>query len=190
MPTLPLLFSLASTVLAHSHVDEIWAPNPSVHYSGYNPNFYDTVAYPNNTPGWFTTGQGGRPLYPIDLDTYSIICNNNSSPANISASIGAGETVRVKWWEPGPWPVNHKGPIISYIATCNGSCTDVNARDLKFVKIAEMGWIDDSIEEGFWAADKLREDDSSWDITVPKYLKHGEYVLRTEIIASKNVSGM
>jgi cellulase len=188
MLTSPLLFSLASTVLAHSHVDEIWAPNPSIHYPGYNPNFYDTVAYPNNTPGWFTTGQGGRPLYPIDLDTYSIICNNNSSPASISAPVAVGETVRVRWWEPGPWPVNHKGPIIDYIAACDGSCADVDAKKLRFVKIAEMGWIDDSIEEGFWAADKLREDDSSWNITVPKDLKAGEYVLRTEIIVSQTIS--
>lgn len=47
-----LILSLAASVLGHSHVDEIWAPNPSVHYQGWNPNAYDTVPYPNDTPGW------------------------------------------------------------------------------------------------------------------------------------------
>jgi cellulase len=91
--------------------------------------------------------------------------------------------VRVRWWNPGPWPTSHKGPVLSYLAPCNGPCSAVDATSLKFVKIAEKGWIDDSIEEGYWAADQLLEDDSSWNITVPMELKAGEYVLRTEIIA-------
>jgi cellulase len=181
---LPLVLSLTTSILAHSHVDDIWAPNPAVHYKGWNPNEFDTTVYPNNTPGWYTTGQGGRPLYPISLNTYDIICNNASSPANISAPIAAGETVRVRWWEPGPWPTNHKGPVIDYIASCNGSCSDVDARNLEFVKIAQTGWIDDSIAEGFWAADRLLRDNSSWNIVIPKGLVAGEYVLRTEIIVS------
>jgi cellulase len=90
----------------------------------------------------------------------------------------------VRWWNPGPWPESHKGPVVDYIAPCNGSCSAVDATKLKFVKIAHRGWIDDSIEEGYWAADKLLEDDSSWNVTVPKGLRAGEYVLRTEIIVS------
>jgi cellulase len=86
--------------------------------------------------------------------------------------------------EPGPWPNNHKGPVIDYIAPCNGSCRTVDPTALKFVKIAELGWINDSIKEGLWATDKLLEDDSSWNITIPRNLKAGEYVLRTELIVS------
>ncbi|KAH7390873.1 glycoside hydrolase [Phaeosphaeria sp. MPI-PUGE-AT-0046c] len=179
-----LVVSLAAALAsAHSHVEDIWAPSPSVHYYGWNPNAYDTEPYRNDTPGWYTTGQGGRPLYPINANTYDIICNNNSLPANVSAPIAAGDSVRVRWWEPGPWPSNHKGPVIDYIAPCNGSCTDVDATKLKFVKIAQLGWIDDSWEEGYWASDKLLSDDNRWNITVPKGLEAGEYVLRTEIIA-------
>ncbi|KAH8723226.1 glycoside hydrolase [Phaeosphaeriaceae sp. PMI808] len=183
MRNFPIVFSLVVSVVGHSHVDEIWAPSPSSHYNGWNPNYYESALYPNNTPGWYTTGQGGRPLYPIHANTYSIICNNASSPANTSAPITAGETVRVRWWNPGPWPSNHKGPVIDYIAPCNGSCRTVDARALKFVKIAELGWINNSRDEGYWAADKLLDDDSSWNITIPRDLKAGEYVLRTEIIA-------
>jgi cellulase len=201
LPTvLVLLLSILSTS-AHSHVDEIWAPYPSVHYNGWNPNDYDTTPYPNNTPGWvhhlsprptrlitktqqYTTARGGDPLYPISLNTPSIICNNASSPANLSAPIAVGATVRLKWWNPGPWPSNHKGPVIDYIAACNGSCSAVNAEKLKFVKISEMGWIDGSMEDGYWASDVLLEDDSSWNVTVPRGLVEGEYVLRSEIIVS------
>ena len=132
----------------------------------------------------YTTARGGQPLYPISTNTYAIICNNNSSPANISAPIAAGETLRVKWWNPGPWPSNHKGPVIDYIAPCNGTCSTVDPRMLKFVKFAERGWIDDSREDGYWATDALLDDDSSWNITVPEGLEAGEYVLRTEIIVS------
>jgi len=57
------------------------------------------------------------------------------------------------------------------------------------VKIAEMGWIDDSIPEGLWAADKLRMDNSSWNIKIPNGLLASEYVLRTEIVVSKLVQG-
>ena len=60
----------------------------------------------------------------------------------------------------------------------------MNPTTLKFVKISELGWIDNSQAEGYWAADKLLDDDSSWNIKVPEGLKAGEYVLRTEIIVS------
>jgi hypothetical protein len=47
-----LILSLTTSILGHSHVDEIWAPSPSVHYAGWNPNYYDTTPYPSDTPGW------------------------------------------------------------------------------------------------------------------------------------------
>lgn len=42
-------------IAAHSHVDEIWAPSPSVHYNGWDPNFFDNASYPSSTPGWART---------------------------------------------------------------------------------------------------------------------------------------
>jgi cellulase len=73
--------------------------------------------------------------------------------------------------------------VINYIAACNDSCVGVDSTKLRFVKISEKGWIDSSMAEGYWAADELRQDDSSWNITIPKSLKSGEYVLRTEVVA-------
>jgi cellulase len=111
------------------------------------------------------------------------MCTNRA----VSAPIAAGSTLRVKWaqvrGEGGEWPPSHKGPIIDYIASCNGACSTVDFTTLKFVKFAQTGWINDSVAEGFWAADALRADDSSWNIKIPSGLKAGEYVLRHEIIA-------
>ena len=36
---------------------------------------------------------------------------------------------------------------------------------------------------GYWAADKLREENASWRVTIPACLAPGSYVLRHEIIA-------
>ncbi|KAF2204464.1 glycoside hydrolase [Delitschia confertaspora ATCC 74209] len=179
--SLLLLSLLASFTAAHSHVDEIWVND--VHYSGWNPND-PTVPYPNTTPGWFTTNQGGNPLYPIDANQNQIICGKGGSPANFSASIPAGSTVRPKWWAPGDWPVSHHGPVLNYLAACNGPCSKVNPADLKFVKISHKGWINaTTYSEGYWASDALRDDNNSWNIKIPSGLKAGEYVVRHEIIA-------
>ncbi|KAF2011187.1 lytic polysaccharide monooxygenase [Aaosphaeria arxii CBS 175.79] len=165
---------------AHSHIDEIWANG--VHYAGWDPN--PAGPYNAQTPGWFTTNQGGNPLYPIDLNQNQIICAKGGSPANISAPIPAGGVVRVKWWQPGEWPVSHHGPVLSYLAPCNGPCSNVNPTSLRFVKIGHKGWINPSTyDEGYWASDELRDDDNSWNIKIPTGLKAGEYILRHEIIA-------
>lgn len=177
---LVVLSSLAALSLAHSHVDEIWVDG--VHYPGWNPNPSDP--YNSDTPVWYTTNVGGNPLLPRDIHQNQIICAKGGSNANISAPVSAGGVVRVRWWQPGEWPVSHHGPVLSYLAPCNGPCSTVNPEHLKFVKIAEKGWINDSTwQEGYWASDELRDDDNSWNIVIPAGLKAGEYVLRHEIIA-------
>ncbi|KAH7108703.1 glycoside hydrolase [Dendryphion nanum] len=175
-----VLSSLTAVSLAHSHVDELWVDG--VHYPGWNPNPQDP--YTDNTPVWYTANVGGNPLLPIHLNQNDIICAKGGSNANISAPIAAGGTVRVRWWQPGEWPVSHHGPVLSYLASCNGPCSTVDPYSLQFVKIAEKGWINDSTyQEGYWAADELRDDDNSWNIVIPAGLQAGEYVLRHEIIA-------
>ena len=127
----------------------------------------------------YTTNLGGNPLYPIDANQPQIICAKGGSHSNISAPLPAGTTLRVKWWQGSGWPVSHHGPVIDYIAPYNDDPTQ-----LKFVKIAQRGWINDSTyDEGFWASDELIADDNSWNIKIPTGLKAGQYVVRTEIIA-------
>jgi cellulase len=173
---LALLSILEPLALAHNHIDEIWANG--VHYPGFSPNNPD-LPYPSDTPGWYTTNLGGNPLYPIDANQNQIICAKGGSPANISAPIAPGQILRGKWWQSSGWPVSHHGPVIDYIAVYNADPTK-----LKFVKIAQRGWINNSTyDEGFWASDQLIADDNSWNIKIPNGLKAGKYVVRTEIIA-------
>lgn len=74
-----LVLSLAASVLAHSHVDEIWAPNPSVHYQGWNPNEFDTVPYPNDTPGWVSPS----PNITLQIAHANV---RNSTPRTVAAT--------------------------------------------------------------------------------------------------------
>ncbi|KAF2272088.1 glycoside hydrolase [Westerdykella ornata] len=183
-PTFLLLSALTSTGLAHSHLEKLWANN--VEYEAWDPNAGSIGAkYPSDTPSWYTTNVGGNPLKPNMAKTNDIICAKGASPANMSAPIDAGSELTVKWWMSGyPFPDGHWGPIIDYIAPCNGPCSSVNPADLQFVKIAERGFIrTTSSAEGYWATNEMVANNGTWAIRIPSGLKAGEYVIRHELIA-------
>lgn len=86
-------------------------------------------------------------------------------------------------WTPSPWPDSHKGPVLDYLAACNGECTSTTAAALKFVKIDASGVVNPSPVPGTWASDNLAASNNSWTVKIPSTLKAGNYVLRHEIIA-------
>ncbi|KAF2797357.1 lytic polysaccharide monooxygenase [Melanomma pulvis-pyrius CBS 109.77] len=179
-----LLPSLTSLTLGHSFLEKVWANG--VEYAAWDPNAGSLgTPYPNNIPSWYTTNVGGNPLKPVKANTNDIICALNASPANISIPINAGSALTVKWWQAGiPFPTSHWGPIIDYIAACNGPCSKVDPSSLKFVKIAQRAWIDNSTyAEGFWATNQMIASNGTWAIEIPSGLKAGEYVVRHELIA-------
>jgi cellulase len=180
--SIAVLFALWPLAFGHSMVADIWANG--VHYNGFNPN-YNLTSYPPDTPGWYTTNVGGSPLYPIDTNQPQIICAKGGSNANISMPVTAGTDVRLRWWQENvAWPNSHHGPILNYLAPCDGPCSRVDLKTLKFVKISERGFVRKTDEaEGYWAADELIADDGSWNVRIPAGLAPGEYVLRHEIIA-------
>lgn len=94
--------------------------------------------------------------------------------------MAAGSTVELQWT---PWPESHKGPVIDYLASCNGECETVDKTTLKFFKIGEEGLIDGSTGPGNWASDKLIANSNKWVATIPSDIAPGNYVLRHEIIA-------
>ncbi|KAF2265551.1 glycoside hydrolase, partial [Lojkania enalia] len=114
-----------------------------------------------------------------------IVCALRASPALFSAPITPGTDLTVKWWMAGqPFPDAHWGPIIDYIAPCNGPCASISKTALQFVKIAEWGWIDNSTyAEGFWATNEMIAANGTWPIRIPAGLSPGEYVVRHELIA-------
>lgn len=81
------------------------------------------------------------------------------------------------------WPESHHGPVIDYMANCNGDCATVDKTTLEFFKIAEKGLVTDTTSPGTWATDELIANNNSWSITVPSTIAAGNYVLRHEIIA-------
>ena len=76
-----------------------------------------------------------------------------------------------------------QGPVLDYLAPCNGDCQNVNKSSLEFFKIDGKGLIDGSSPPGFWADDELIANGNGWLVQIPEDIKPGNYVLRHEIIA-------
>lgn len=139
--------------------------------------------YESNPPaviGWATTATDLGFVAPSEYTNADIICHKNATPGALSAPVAAGGTVELQWTT---WPDSHHGPVISYLANCNGNCSTVDKTKLDFVKIDEGGLIDDTTPPGTWASDKLIAANNSWTVTIPSTIAPGNYVLRHEIIA-------
>jgi hypothetical protein len=98
----------------------------------------------------------------------------------LAAKVRAGGTVELQW---NSWPESHHGPVIDYLANCNGDCATVGKSALRFFKIGEAGLVDGSSGPGKWASDDLIANNASWSVTIPVSISPGNYVLRHEIIA-------
>ncbi|KAL4799549.1 glycosyl hydrolase family 61-domain-containing protein [Aspergillus venezuelensis] len=173
MLNLLYIAALASTAAAHGIVTSIDIAGK--HYDGFNTdNAWDKSL---ESIAWRTTAtdQG----FVENLNSPDIICHEGATPGALSADVAAGGTVTLKW---NMWPGEHEGPIIDYMASCNGPCKDVDKATLGFFKVDEDGF-----DGAKWATDRLQENGLTWEITVPADLKAGEYVLRHEIVALHSV---
>lgn len=149
-------------------------------YEGYNPSF-QYLSPPPTVVGWSIPDDlSNGPIYPDGYTTADIICHLNATNAGAAAPVSAGGTVEVQWT---PWPDSHHGPVIDYLANCNGPCETVDKTTLEFFKIDELGLIDDTTVPGDWATDTLIANNNSWTVTIPADIATGNYVLRHEIIA-------
>lgn len=126
---------------------------------------------------------------PNNYTTPEIICHLGAKPAGTYATVAAGETVQLQWTE---WPPSHHGPVIDYLANCNGECTTVDKTTLLFNKIGGFGLTSYTAQPGDWASDQLISTNNTWTVTIPSSVAPGNYVLRHEIIAlhsAGNVNG-
>lgn len=171
----------ATTVSAHGWIDTFTISNQE--YTGYNPTVAPWVA-DQGTVSWPSWNTDLGPVYSSAINSPDIICSINSTNAKKApAPVTAGGLVDLHWTT---WPESHHGPIISYLAACNGDCATVDKTTLEFFKIAEMGQLQLGVgggKAGRWADDVLREANGAWNVTIPKSIKDGNYVLRNEIIA-------
>jgi cellulase len=80
-------------------------------------------------------------------------------------------------------PTSHHGPVIDYLANCHGPCETVDKTTLEFFKIDQLGLLNPSVTDGYWATDVLIANNNSWTVEIPPSIATGNYVLRHEIIA-------
>lgn len=149
-------------------------------YTGYIVDKYAYMDDPPDTIGWSTTATDLGFVKPDAYQTPDIICHEDAKPGALTAPVKAGSDMQLEWTT---WPESHHGPLITYLASCNGDCANVDKSTLKFFKIGATGVIDDSNPPGVWASDKMIDNNGTWTVTIPKDIANGNYVLRNEIIA-------
>lgn len=117
-------------------------------------------------------------ISPSGYATPDIVCHLGATPAGIAAPVNAGDTLEIQW---NKWPASHKGPVLDYLANCNGPCETADKTKLQFFKIGEAGLLD--VAKNQWAADELLANNLSWSVRLPSDIAPGNYVLRHEMIA-------
>ncbi|KAH7303909.1 glycoside hydrolase [Stachybotrys elegans] len=179
---LPFVLALASQAAAHGYIRTFTLDGvPREGFARWNPNPAPDAI------GWsFTTPDEGPVL---DITSPDFVCRQNAQPSQNYGTVSAGGRVVFDWTSddlvrnPDGWAQGHKGPIMTYIAPCNGDCTTVDKTALRWTKIAEAGVISGPANtQGFWATDEMRANGGS-SATIPTSIAPGRYVIRNEIIA-------
>ncbi|KAJ5902119.1 hypothetical protein N7495_002647 [Penicillium taxi] len=176
--TAALILGSAALVAGHGYVTG--AVVDGTYYTGYLINEFPYETSPPEVIAW---SEDETDLGYIDGTGYSsanIICHKDAKAAALEAPVKAGGSVELQW---STWPSSHHGPVITYLANCNGNCSSVDKTTLEFFKIDEGGLINDDTVPGEWASDKLIANNNSYTVTIPSSIESGSYVLRHEIIA-------
>lgn len=172
LATVFALLAPISQVAGHGYVITIDAEGQT--YEGLNPSYPQPPSV-----GWTEHASDLGFIAPDAYTTGDIICHKEATPAANSVKVNAGDKVDLIW---NTWPESHHGPILDYLAPCNGNCSAVDKNSLSFFKIAESGLISGS-NTGTWATDNLIANGLKWSVTIPSSIAPGNYVLRHEIIA-------
>lgn len=114
-----------------------------------------------------------------NVSSNDLTCNKGAYPINDNgvarvAPVTAGTNITYYWNE---W--SHLSPILTYMAKCaNNNCGNFTGSEgAVWFKIAE-----NAHENGSWATQKLTDAKFKWDVTIPKCLAPGQYLVRHEII--------
>ncbi|KAL4740387.1 glycosyl hydrolase family 61-domain-containing protein [Aspergillus similis] len=172
------LLGTAGPAVGHGYVTSINVDGTT--YGGY---LVDTYYYEPNPPGliaWSTTATDTGYVGPAAYASPDIVCHRGAEPGTLSAETSPGSSVTLYW---STWPEDHHGPVVTYLANCNGDCASVDKTALEFFKIDARGLIDNSAVPGTWASDELIAANFSWTVIIPPDIASGNYVLRHEIIA-------
>lgn len=173
MKSLVLAAAWAAVAKAHGTVsgfvtDGTWN-------QGFLLDYYYLVANGGTLPdiaAWYAEDLDNGFVEPNDYGTADISCHINAKPGSLTSSVAAGGTVEFQWTT---WP-HDIGPVLTYVAACDGDCADAGKTTLEWVKIDEGGW---DATDG-WASAQLIANNNSWTTTVPSTLAAGNYVFRHE----------
>jgi len=141
--------------------------------------------------GWSSANPDAGYVGPANFTTPEIACHLSGAPAPAHAPVRAGDKIHVQW---NGWPFGHPGPVLSYLAPCEGTsdgCASVDKTKLLWTKIddsapAFIGLTktgEYSSPPGEWASHIMINNNNSWSVHVPSGLRPGPYVLRHEAIA-------
>jgi cellulase len=70
-----------------------------------------------DTAGWDALNQDIGFVEPAKAGTSDVNCHKNATAGKLYASANPGDEIVFSW---NTWPDSHKGPIINYLAPCNG----------------------------------------------------------------------
>jgi endoglucanase len=173
-----LALASAASVSGHGYVTNIVINGVS--YLGFNGASYPYLTNPPPSIGWITDDLDNGFVAPAAFGDPDIICHRSATPAVGHAVVAAGDKISLQWLV--PWPDSHHGPVLDYLANCNGACETVDKTTLEFFKIDGAGWVSGG-NPGLWATDTLIQNNSTWLVQIPADIAPGNYVLRHEIIA-------
>ncbi|KAI0161642.1 glycoside hydrolase family 61 protein [Hypoxylon sp. FL1284] len=184
-----LLGVFTTTVLGHGYVtgyvaDSKQEPGFLLDY------YYDKKSGMDVPPlaAWYAENLDSGFVAPDAYQTSDINCHKNSAPGSLTTVVPAGSDVTFQWGTAsgGAWPHPY-GPIIEYMAACDGDCAKADKTKLKWFKTQAVG-IDTKTQK--WASDKLIAENNTWTTTIPASVAPGNYVLRHEIIALHGASSL
>lgn len=121
MYTSALLLSAAALILdtasAHGYVKQLNIKGTST--AGSDPVwFYSPANSRPQTAGWDSLNQDLGFVEPAAVGTSDVNCHKSATAGRLYANVNAGDSIEFVW---NTWPDSHKGPIINYIAPCNGT---------------------------------------------------------------------
>ncbi|KAJ3575097.1 hypothetical protein NP233_g1323 [Leucocoprinus birnbaumii] len=145
--------ALYQVELAASHGGVIGYKISNTYYNGFS-------AY--NTPVGQSSIQREWDTYdPITNPTDSLLaCNHNGASLGSgqkTAAVTAGSQVTAYWNQ---WP-HTIGPVMVYMASCNGACASANPASLSWFKIDQAGLISGTLPSGTWAMGQLVANNNS-----------------------------
>lgn len=172
-----LVAAFAAKALAHGTVSGF--VTDGTYNQGFLLDYYYEKVNSGSFPdiaSWYAEDLDNGFVSPSAYGTSDINCHINSEPGVLTSTVAAGGTVDFQWTT---WP-HGIGPVLTYVALCDGDCSAADKTTLEWVKIDESGY-DSSTST--WAAQALIDNNSTWTTTVPSTLAPGNYVFRHEIIA-------